>query len=502
MTTKTVVWHGWPHAPAPREALPGWLPGRTNPAAGPSVAPARIDLVDDAWRPVPLGRAGQLRELLRIGWLALLTQFLRALAWLVVPRRLPQPTATQPGPGPVVLVLPVLPDLSHTFVYREVLALLAQRPDWRVVVLARNERAPVHAEARALRAHATFVPRDGITRAGWRSLCWLLRANGRALCAEYRAAAGTAAVLVGKHPLRDARHPGNVFRLADLLRTWRPRHVHVYSSTWPANVGLGAARLLGVPASISSYVDFEFDYLHRMLAGKLRQATFFRVVTKHCRQQLLALPDAGAIAARVPVVYLGLDLVNWPQRTTPPHDGTLVSAARLVPKKGLHVVPPALARLRTRGVRCRWRVIGDGPELAALQQACREHGVEDLATFLGPRDNATVRDELAAADLAVLPCVLAADGERDGIPIFLCEAMALGVAVVTTPVSGIPELVHDGDTGFLCAPGDSAALADTLARALGDPAATAAVAARGRARVHAVLDVDRLAAELVAEIER
>jgi len=123
-------------------------------------------------------------------------------------------------------------------------------------------------------------------------------------------------------------------------------------------------------------------------------------------------------------------------------------------------------------------------------------------TFLGPRDNAAVKLELLTADLAVLPCVVAADGERDGIPIFLCEAMALGVPVVSTPISGIPELVRDGDTGFLAAPGDAGALAATLARALGDRRTTAAIAERGRAAVHRELDVDRLAALLVAEIER
>jgi glycosyltransferase involved in cell wall biosynthesis len=113
-----------------------------------------------------------------------------------------------------------------------------------------------------------------------------------------------------------------------------------------------------------------------------------------------------------------------------------------------------------------------------------------------------VRRELLAADAAVLPCVLTPDGERDGIPIFLCEAMALGVPAVTTPVAGIPELVRDGDTGFLARPGDVASLVDALARALGPRAAARAVAARGRAVVHAQLDVDRLSRQLVAEIER
>lgn len=113
-----------------------------------------------------------------------------------------------------------------------------------------------------------------------------------------------------------------------------------------------------------------------------------------------------------------------------------------------------------------------------------------------------MRRELLGADLAVLPCVITADGERDGIPIFLVEAMALGVPVVTTPISGIPELVRDGETGYLAAAGDASALADALTRALDNPAAARAVGAAGRAEVHRALDIDILARQLADHIAR
>jgi colanic acid/amylovoran biosynthesis glycosyltransferase len=486
------TWRGWPHAPAPAQFLHG---AGVVAADGSQRA---VVVVDEAGRVVPRSAWALARELARHAWLRLCTAALRAFAAVLVPRRAPAAPPAVAGPGPVVVVVPVLPDLSHTFVYREVLALLRLRPDWRVVVLARNERAPVHDEARELLAHATFLRRDGVTRAAARALRWLLRPAGRALFAQY----GRGHPLLGKQPLRDATHPGNAFALADQLAPLRPRHVHVYASTWPANVALGAARLLGVPASVSSYVDFEFPYLYQQLEAKLAQATFFRVVTAYCRERLLALPDARGIAAdKVPVVLLGLDLAAWNDRAPLRGDGVLVSAARLVHKKGLHVVPAALARLRARGVRFAWRVLGDGPQREQLEGACARLGVADAVTFLGPSDNAAVRRELLAADVALLPCVIAPDGERDGIPVFLCEAMALGVPVVTTPVSGIPELVEDGRTGFLAAPGDFEALADVLARVLADPAQARDVGARGRAVVHERLDVDAAARALVARIE-
>ncbi|MBP8301709.1 MAG: glycosyltransferase family 4 protein [Planctomycetes bacterium] len=492
MSGSPVVWAGWPHAPAPLAAI------RRARRAGAQV-------VDDAGRPIRWSSLLFLREVMRGAWQRGLDLVLAALAAMLAGKRSPpQPTRVGQPDGAVVLVLPILPDLSHTFVYREVLAILQQRPDWRVVVLEHNALAPVHAEAKALQERAVFLPRHGVTARFVGILRWLLRRGGRELFALYRAQPqGSSMDLLGRNPLRDPRHPGNAFRLADQLAPWRLRAIHVYSSTYAANVALGAAHLLGVPFSISSYVDFEFGYAHKMLAEKVARARFFRVVTTFCQARLRELPGLPALSPdRVPVIYLGLDLQNWQECSAPPGLGVLVSAARLVPKKGLHLVPEALALLRARGVSCRWRVIGDGPETAAITALCAKHGVEDLVVLLGPRDNAAVREELLHADLALLPCVMADDGERDGIPIFLCEAMALGVPIVTTPISGIPELVRDGDTGFLATPGSSASLAEVLQRVLEDRPLAQAVGQRGRALVRDALNVSDKARELIACIER
>lgn len=488
----TVHWLGWPHAPAPIAAI--------------RRAGAGAIVIDDQGRRVPFGPLQFAVQLLRGLWLRALDLGCAAIAALSCARTSP-PHAAAPGAGPTVLLLPVLPDLSHTFVYREVLAMLRQRPDWRVFVLQHNAAAPVHDEARQLLVHAQFLVRDGITERAWRVLRWLLRPAGRELFSLYRSQpGGSVHDLLGKNPLRDARHPGNAFALADQLRRQlggsAPRHVHVYSSTYAANVAMGASHLLGCPFSISSYVDFEFAYDHQLLAEKMARATFFRVVTEFCAARLRERLSLPADDQRVMVLLLGLDLANWQQPCQPSGAGILISAARLVEKKGLRFVPAALAELRRSGIAFRWHVIGDGPQLPALRDECARLGVADAVQFFGPKDNSAVRDELRRADIALLPCVVAADGERDGIPIFLCEAMALGVPVVTTAVSGIPEVVRDGETGVLCAPGDSAALADALAALLRDATRAATLGRAGRALVHHELDVDRLTTRLVARIER
>ncbi len=492
MTLRTVVWSGRPFAPAPVGAI----------VAARRKGPMRV--VDDSGLEVRVASGRLLYEALRLAWQRAVNGALAVVAGALTTRRTPPLRRTAGhAAGPVVLVVPVLPDQSHTFVYREVLALLRARPDWRCVVLAKNALAPRHGEAEELAAKVTFLPRAGVTVRAIRVLRWLCRSRGRELFAMYRAQpGGSVGGLLGRRVLREPRDPGNAFELADLLAPMRPCHVHVYSSTHPTNVAMGAAHLLSLPFSISSYVDFEFGYQHKMLAEKVARATFFRVVTKFCAARLLAMPGLPALDVNsVPVVYLGLDLANWRQRAAPQRRGVLLSAARLVPKKGLQFVPAALRILRDRGIVCRWRVIGDGPERFALEAACRERGVADLVEFLGALASNEVRRELLTADLAVLPCVIAADGERDGIPVFLNEAMALAVPVVTTPISGIPEMVRDGETGFLAQPGDSQSLADTIARALASPELARTVGDSGRALVHDMLDVDVTAAQLLARIE-
>lgn len=487
LARQVLVWPGWPYAPAPAYLLRAGR-GTSWRAAGREPQGLTVSLLAC--------------ELLRHAWLRASEVAMRGVARSLVPFAREPGRATAVDERPLCVVLPILPDLSHTFVYREVLALLRARPDTRVVCLERGH-GPVHPEAAELLERVEFVPPQGITRRFLTVLGWALRAPRRfgALIRLYRdQPGGSTQDLFGKNPLRDPRHPGRAFALASHLRRDPPAQLHVYGSTYPANATLGAAMLLGVPFSISSYVDFDFGYDFKMLGEKLRRARFFRVVTAFCAQRLRELEPAAA-GARIPVVLLGLDLDRWQDEAVPSGAGLLVSAARLVPKKGLHILPPALAQLRARGIPFRWLIAGDGPERERLQALVSEHGIADAVEFLGPVGNDEVRRRLLHADAAVLPCVVASDGERDGIPIFLTEAMALGVPVVTTPVSGIPELIEDGVNGLLASPGSAAALAAKLQQLLADSPGARAIGQRGRATVQAKLDVRDAANALLAQLD-
>jgi len=490
-----VSWPGRPHALAPLAALHAggtWDDGRGG--------TGRLSLF--AWG-YQLGRHVVFRVL------DVLAR--AALAVLACTARARPPRSVPRGDGPAAFVLPVLPDLSHTFVYREVEAMLALAPDAIVVVLERGTTRVLHPEAARLLPRARFVPARGVFARTIGLLAWFATASRRvrALTALHRDEPGGAAgALLGKLPLREARHPGRAFELAALLAPLRPSQIHVYGSTWSANAALGAAVLLDVPLSISSYVDFEFDYAHKLLATKFEHARFFRVCTRDCRARLariLAREDLATDDVRVPILHWGIDAARLRARPVAPPPRLardrlrLISACRAVRKKGLHLMPPLLAALAKAGIDAHWTLAGDGPELARVKSLAREHGVESRCTFAGPLPNDVLLELIDSCDIALLPCIETADGERDGIPVFLIEAMALGRCVVSTPVSGIPELIEDRTSGWL-APAEPEALVACIASILADPDIARAIAARGRECALATQDCAASAKSLLTRL--
>jgi len=148
----------------------------------------------------------------------------------------------------------------------------------------------------------------------------------------------------------------------------------------------------------------------------------------------------------------------------------ILSVGRMVPKKGMGDLISACRLLMTRGVRFRCVIVGEGPLRGELESQIRELGLERLVTFLGAMAHDGLVSLYGQASVFALAPHITEDGDRDGIPNVLAEAMAAGIPVVSTSVSGIPELIEDGRTGVLVGPRDPEALADAVERLLRDPA--------------------------------
>ena len=246
------------------------------------------------------------------------------------------------------------------------------------------------------------------------------------------------------------------------LRNWRPHWVHSHFLGMPAAVACLLNQQLQVPFSVSAHArDVFVPMVHvpRVCAA----ARFVTVCSQHAQTALI---DQLPAALKNRIVHIPHDVEctpNLPPLREP--SGSvfrLLSVCRLVPKKGLDVVLHALALLQSETPdRYRYRIVGGGPErtrLIQLAHSLKLNGVE----FVGPVSPDTVQKELLCADAFVLGTKRAPDGDRDGIPNAILEAMAAGTPVVVSDAGGVSEVVQHHETGWLVPANDPVSLAQAL----------------------------------------
>ncbi|MEU7590915.1 glycosyltransferase family 4 protein [Micromonospora sp. NPDC049230] len=262
--------------------------------------------------------------------------------------------------------------------------------------------------------------------------------------------------------------------LADSVARFDPDVVHAHFVNVPTSVALLLGRRLGRPVTATAHAaDFLLDPDPAALRRRLARLRHLFVVSAATAGQLA---DRGVPIATIPhrVVRAGVDArLLAAQPTVPaPAPGTparIVTVARLIPKKGIDTAIDAVARLVHAGQAIRYDIYGDGPLRDHLRRHIDSAGLADAVVLHGAVPHSVATAGLAGAQVAALPCRPAPDGDLDGIPVFLMEAASQGVPVVTTAVSGIPELVGP-DCGWLVPPNDPVALATAIRTAVAEPA--------------------------------
>jgi glycosyltransferase involved in cell wall biosynthesis len=273
----------------------------------------------------------------------------------------------------------------------------------------------------------------------------------------------------------------------DEIRTFAPQLLHAPWATYPATVAWFLSRLLGLPFSFTSRAHDIFIEDH-MMARKLESASLAIAITEYnVRFMARWMSAPGAIPVHVIHSSLNLPELSFVRGGRLP--GKLLSVGRLVPMKGFDILLSALAQLRARGVDFSCTVIGEGPERARLEGLRAALGLDGVVEFPGAMPQDEVVRHMTESTLMVLPCVVAPNGQSDGIPNVLMESMATGLPVVSTRISGIPELVEDGVSGRLVAAGDPAALADAVQALFNDPHQCESFAEAGRRKVERDFDV-------------
>ena len=177
------------------------------------------------------------------------------------------------------------------------------------------------------------------------------------------------------------------------------------------------------------------------------------------------LQKMGCPREKIAVSRMGVDMTRFSPRPVkaPATPLEIISVARLTEKKGLHVAIEACRQLKEQGVAFRYRILGIGPWERRLRTLIEQYQLEDVVEMPGFKPSHEVKAMLDNADVFLLPSVTGADGDMEGIPVALMEAMAVGIPVVSTLHSGIPELVEADKSGWLVPENDARALAQRLA---------------------------------------
>lgn len=257
---------------------------------------------------------------------------------------------------------------------------------------------------------------------------------------------------------------------ASHCRRFGVEHIHVHFASRSLNLGLILGMLTDLPVSCTVHAFDIFIRSAGSLRPRLAKCKFIAAISQFNVEHLRNV-CGKYVADLCHVVHCGIDVekFNASRNTQYAIRKTLVCVARLERKKGLHLAIAACAKLRESNVEFLFEIIGSGPERKRLEKKIHQLGLEDCVVLLGPKSNDQLIQFYSKASVFFMPCAKTKNGDMDGIPVAMMEAMACEVPVVSTRLSGIPELVQHNVNGLLVDKQDPGALADVIKSLFNNP---------------------------------
>jgi len=389
---------------------------------------------------------------------------------------------------PIACLLATFPTTTETFIVGEIQELRRRGVPIALFALAGAGGTVPQPEAMALARETTYAAPLASGRLLAANARWLARRPGR-----YLGALGLLFRRTWRNPvhlLKTLYLFPKAVELGDRMSGQGIEHVHAHWSTYPTTVALVLSHVTGLRYSFTAHAG-DVTLFRTLLGEKIRRARFVVTCTDDLRADLARLAPAGG-GGKVHLNYHGVTLERFPRRARPePAVPTILACGALYKRKGFAEIVEACAILRDRGRDFRCVIVGDGPNRRHLERLIARTRLGERVTLVGAAPQSEVARRYAEADVFALPCserpVSVWDPEadlmksleawfepaggviKDGIPNVLVEAMATGLPVVSTPISGIPELIRDGVNGLLVPPQDPVRLAGALERLLLDP---------------------------------
>lgn len=374
----------------------------------------------------------------------------------------------------VAYILKMFPRFSETFILSEILELEREGAELQIFSLKTPNDGRVHADVANVKAPVHYVELSG-----WKDVPRILQSHFKVL---------------RHNPQRYLKVLGRTIRrkrwgamkrfiqaglIAPKLQKAGITHVHAHFASSATSVAYYLHQLVGMQYSFTAHAKDIFinTVAPEVLLRKMRDARFVITISDY-NETFLSAISPGTKLHRI---YNGLDINQFSPNGTQPNDKPLVLAVgRLVEKKGFHDLIRAAAILKEQGVEFECRIIGTGEQEKKLRNLIQKLGVNDVVNMPGPMPREELIGLYPTASVFAAPCVIGKDGNRDGLPTVIIEAMALGVPVVSTPVTGIPEIVRHGETGHIVPESSPEALAESIKQLISDRNSAQKMATAGR----------------------
>ncbi len=368
------------------------------------------------------------------------------------------------------MILKGYPRISETFISNEILLLEKIGFPIHLFSMRQPRERFTHQSVTQIQARVDYLPETLL-----RPLPRLLYHN--CLLAAQRPAAYARALKIALKRFLRTRKTATLkhlfqagYMVQSLLPVYPSLHFHAHFAHSPASVAMFASLLSGLPFSFTAHAKDIYTSDPRQLREKIALAKFVVTCTEYNRRYLRTLCDNESRS--IYRVYHGIDTELFAQGGDMPATAKtpyqLLTVARLIAKKGLPTVYQALKILKDKGVDFQHTLIGDGEDRQKILPVIKDLDLSAHTCWLGTQPHEVVLEHYKRAHLFVLGCEVAPNGDRDGIPNVLFESMAMGVPVVATHLSAIPELIDSGKTGVLVEPAAPEKMAKAMLRLLTD----------------------------------
>lgn len=283
-------------------------------------------------------------------------------------------------------------------------------------------------------------------------------------------------------------------KAAEIILESGSLHIHSHFAHVATDIAMYASWISGIPFSFTSHAN---DLFQRgwLLKEKVNRSAFAVTISEYNRRFLI---DRGAPEEKIHVIHCGVDMEFFRPRMTQAVDSItkIGTIGRMVEKKGFDTLIDACELLRKKGCSFHLEIAGSGPLYNDLHDRINVKNLSDKINLIGALPHDRIPAWLKSKDIFALPCKRDKNGDMDGIPVVLMEAMAMGVPVISSRVSGIPELVEDGKTGLLIAENDAESLSDAILKILSDESLRNSIIKNGIEKVKHEFELSKNAALL------